>query len=335
VARRTRLFPLAAATALVLAPAASAAYTKPTLTVSQSGATTRIVVTADAREDATARIAVYVPKRTAIAPAQAAGAVIGTAKAQVSALQLGGALLPLEGTIAVAAPGQAPAALQSACTQGQQPLATWVVVLQAVGQTLTVPAFLLATAGAETELGPAKLVLCLPPPEVPTAQGGATLGAKLVQAQLTVRRVFGRVRAGAWVGLWTPYPVAGQAAVGAPVASPSMTMPGRVTLKLTRVGAGATRLTGTVTQGGSPRAATVRVFAGARATGLRRVTTVSAGAGGRFAVVLRGPSRFVRVSAAAGARSAPRLCRTLALPAACVNPRLGAFSAGSRVTPRP
>ena len=192
------------------------------------------------------------PTGTTLTTTQAAGTVLGVAKAQVSALLLGGALLPLEGNIVVAAAGQVPAATQAACTQGQTPTATWILVLQAAGQTINLPAFLLPTAGAETALGPAKLVFCLPPPDVPVAQGGATFGAKFLQADLKVNGVFSAVAAGAWLGIWTPYVAGGQVNAAGTVASPSAVAPGEVTLKVTKSGLVNSRLTGLLTQGGQP-----------------------------------------------------------------------------------
>ena len=327
----------AALSALALAAVATAAYTKPTLKVSYAGTTTNIVATADAAEDSTAQAAIYVAAGTALTTTQAPGTVIGTAKARVSALLLGGALLPLEGNIVVAAPAQIPAAQQSACIQGQTPAATWLLVLQAAGQTINLPAFLVPTAGAETARGPAKLVVCLPPPDVPVEQGGATLGAKFLQADLKVNGVFGAVDAGAWVGIWTPYLPGGQVNAAATVASPAAIAPGQVTLTVAKKGAVKSVLRGALTQGGQPTAGAVQVFAGAKRTGLKRVAILKLGARGTFAFTYRKKAGFFRVRAAAAARPAPPLCTALQgrLPAPCVNPMVNGFAVLSGIARRP
>ncbi len=327
---------VAALGALALTAVATAAYTKPTLKVSYTGPATKIVATADVGDDSTARAAIYIPPGTTVTANQAAGAAIGTAKAQVSALQLGGALLPLEGNIVVAAPGQVAAATQAACTQGQTPTAVWILVLQAAGQTINLPAFLLPTVGAETALGPAKLVFCLPPPDVPVAQGGATFGAKFLQADLTVNGVFSAVAAGAWIGIWTPYVAGGAVNAAGTVASPAAIAPGQVTLKAAKSGSVNTKLTGLLTQGGQPTAGTVTILAGTKPSSLKRVGAVKVGAKGTFSFTYKKSAGFFRVRGAAAARSAPPLCAALTgLPAPCVNPTVNGFAAQSPVARRP
>ena len=61
---------------------------------------------------------------TTLTTTAAPGTKVGTAKAQVSALALGGALLPLAGDIVVAPPGAVPAASQTACIGTVTPQAT-------------------------------------------------------------------------------------------------------------------------------------------------------------------------------------------------------------------
>jgi hypothetical protein len=333
---RVAVLAAAALGALGLTAVATAAYTKPTLKVSYAGTTTNIVATADVGDDSTARAAIYVPTGTALTTNQAAGATIGTAKANVSALALGGALLPLEGSIVVAAPGAVTPATQAQCTQGQAPITTWVLVLQAAGQTINLPAFLLPTAGSETALGPAKLVFCLPPPDVPQSQGGATFGAKFLQADLKVNGVFSKVDAGAWLGVWTPYLAGGQVNAAATVATPAAVAPGQLTLKVAKSGKVKSRVTGVLTQGGQPTAGTVQIFAGPKRTGLKRVKILKVGAKGTFAFTYLKKAGFFRVSGSAASRSAPPLCAALsALPAPCTNPTVNGFTATSAVTRRP
>ena len=95
---RTAVVALAALAALALASVASAAYTSPKLTVTYAaGNVTRIVASAAVTDDSTARAAIVIPTGTTITATAAPGTKVGTAQAQVSALALGGALLPLAG----------------------------------------------------------------------------------------------------------------------------------------------------------------------------------------------------------------------------------------------
>ena len=83
----------------------------------------------------------------------------------------------------------------------------WLMSLPAAGQTLNVPIYLVPTAGAETALGPAKILACFtahdlpgtPPPCAPV------LCAQFLGATLTFFGVFTPPAAGVWVSLWTPY----------------------------------------------------------------------------------------------------------------------------------
>ena len=173
-------------------------------------------------------------------------------------------MLPLTGEIMVAPPGAVPAASQAACIQSTTPTATWLMVLQAAGQTLNVPMYLITTAGAETAYGPVKIVVCLPPPDVPVALGGATFGAKLFQATFTVNGIFSAVSSGTWLSIWSPYtPLVGKVNAAGSVASPSGIAPGSLSVKVAKVGLVKSKLTGKVSQGGTAvGGANVQVWAG-------------------------------------------------------------------------
>ena len=327
---------LAAVAAAVVVPAvvvaASTAYTSPTLKVSQAGTKTVIAASAAVADDATARVAIYVGTPT-ITASQAPGTAIGSVKAQVSALALGGALLPLTGPIIVAPPGAIPAATQAACTQGVTPTATWLLQLTAAGQTLNVPAYLLPTTGPEFALGPAKLAFCLPPPDIPVEQGGATFGAKFLSAELTVDGVFGPVPTAAWIAFWTPWQAGnGQVNAAGTVASPAAIAPGAVTAKAKKKGLGAV-VSGAVTQSGQPRSnATVAIWGAKGKAALRRLGAVKAKANGTYTFTPKTGDVFqARVVAASG--SAPPLCAALT-PALggipCVNPTVNGFTVQSK-----
>lgn len=330
---RTVVIAVAALAALALATAATAAYTTPRLTVSYgAGNVTRIVASSSNADDATARAAIVIPNGSTLTPA-APGTKVGTAQAQVSALQLGGALLPLGGDIVVAPPGAVPAASQTACIGPVTPQATFLLVLQAAGQTINLPAYIIPTSGAQQALGTAQLVFCLAPPDIPTTSGGATFGAKFLSADLTLTGVIGPVVQGAWVAFWTPWQAGnGQINATGTVASPATIAPGGLTLAGRKVRS-VKRLSGRVTQGGAGVAARVSIFGGAGRAALRRIAVVSARANGAFTYAVPRRSRATRFQArvVVDARTSPAVCAQFgALPVPCVNGTLSGFSARSR-----
>lgn len=325
---------LAALTTLIAATAAFGAYTSTKLEVTQTATTVVAKITADPADDPTAAARVFAPVGTQLTTNQAPGARLGTATAFAKALGLGGADLPLQGPIVVATPGQVSATTQAACLQGAPPLATWVMVLEAAGQRAEFPLFLVATSGASAALGPAYVQVCLPPPDIPVEQGGAPFGIKLYSATLSITGVFSPVPLGAWIAFWTPYtPGTGKPNVAGTIASPAAIAPGAVTLAARRSGAGAT-LTGAVTQTGQPRGgASVTIFGGAKAAGLKRLGKAKVAANGKFAFKANAGT-FFRADAVAKSAAAAQLCTQLAAalaPIPCVNPTVSGFSAKSKV----
>ncbi len=335
---RLAVLALAAVAVLALASIAYAAYTTPSLKVTQVGSSTAISVTQDQNDDATARASIYAPVGTVATLNQAPGTKIGTVTATVVALALGGALLPLTGEIMVAPPGAIPAASQAACIQSTAPTASWLMVLQAAGQTLNVPMYLITTSGAETAYGPVKIVVCLPPPDVPVAVGGATFGAKLFQATFTVNGIFGAVSSGTWLSIWSPYtPLVGQVNAAGSVASPSGIAPGTLSVKVAKVGLVKSRLAGKLAQGGvAVGGANVQIWAGKTKAGLKKVATVKTNASGNYAFTYGKVARFFRTRTIVGASPAPALCAKLqpALPVPCINATTSAFTALSAITKR-
>ncbi len=119
-------------------------------------------------------------------------------------------------------------------------------------------------------------MFCLPPPDIPVAQGGATFGAKFLSADLTLTGVIGPVPQGAWVAFWTPWQAGnGQINAAGTVASPAAIAPGGLTLTGRKV-RGAKRLAGRVTQAGAGVATRVSIFGAAGRAALRRIAVVSA-----------------------------------------------------------
>ncbi|MFN0155712.1 MAG: hypothetical protein ACKVUT_15160 [Gaiella sp.] len=286
--------------ALVLVAAAMAAtsvYTKPSLSVSYSGSATRIVAKADVTEDATARAAIIVSEGTSINTSAGPGTKVGTAQAQVSALALGGALLPLAGDIVVAPPGAIPAASQTACIGALPPSASYLLTLAAAGQTINLPAYIVPTAGAQIQLGASQLVFCLPNPEIPADQGGATFGAKFLSADLTFNGVFSPLREALWLSFWTPWtPGANAVNPAGTVAAGSLILPGAVTIKGKRT-AGKITLTGKVTYGGNGFAEIVQVWGAAKTGALKRLKTVVAKQDGTFTFALGKAAKQTRFQA--------------------------------------
>ncbi len=327
---------IAALTAVIAVPAAMAAtYSSAKLTVTQASTLTTVKASLDPNDDPTASVRIFAPAATQLTTTQAPGATLGPVKAIVKALDLAGADLPLDGQLVVAAPGQVPASTVAACTGGATPIATWVMVLSAAGQTLQVPTYLVATSGAQAALGPAYIQICLPPPDVPAGTPGrATFGAKVYSAELAINGVFSTATSGAWIGFWTPYN-AGLGTVNAAgtIATPAAIASGAVTLAAKRSGRGAT-LAGSVTQGGAPRAgASVTIFAGVKATGLKRLGKAKVGATGKFAFKAKSGT-FFRATAAAAAGTNPAVCTQLSAalaPIPCLNATTNGFTAQSKV----
>jgi hypothetical protein len=307
---------------------ATAAYTSPKLSVTYApGNVTRIVASASVDNDATARAAIVIPTGTALTTTAGPGTKVGTAKAQVSALALGGALLPLAGDIVVAPPGAVAAASQTACIGPVTPQVTLLLVLQAAGQTINLPAYIVPTSGAQAALGSAQLVFCLPPPDLPVEKGGATFGAKFLSADLTLNGVIGPVAQGAWVGFWTPWNAGvGTVNAAASVASPAAIAPGGITLAGRKV-KGVKRLSGRVTQAGAGVATKVTILAGTK-----RLATVSAKASGAFAYAVpkRSKATVFRARAVVAGRDAPAVCGQFgSLGVPCVNATVSGFTATS------
>jgi hypothetical protein len=256
-------------------------------------------------------------------------------KAIVKALDLAGADLPLEGQLVVAAPGQIPAPTAAACTGGAAPIATWVMVLTAAGQTLQVPTYLVATSGTQTAAGPASIAICLPPPDVTVGTPGrATFGAKVYSAELTINGVFSKVATGTWISSWVPYtPGAGTPNAAGVVVSPAAVAPGAVSIRARISGRGAI-VSGAVTQAGRPRGgATITVLGGSVRNKLKTRKRVRVGANGRFATKF-GVGTFFRASAVAAGGASTSVCtqiQPLIGGTPCVNPTVNGFSAKSSI----
>ena len=169
-----------------------------------SGGPVRIGAVANNADDPTAKVSIYVPTGYQVSTTSAVGSKLGDVTATAAAADLGGAVLPLTGELDVAPP-DATAAAQCGTTDVQM----WNLKLTAAGQTLNIPMHLVAAAAPESASGFAyKLVICLPPPDVPVGTPGrAQFGAKLLSATFSVSAITQPVATGdyRWTSLWTPY----------------------------------------------------------------------------------------------------------------------------------
>ncbi|MFL5953875.1 MAG: hypothetical protein ACJ76I_07190 [Gaiellaceae bacterium] len=156
----------------------------------------------------TAKIAIYVPTGFDLDLSGAPGAKIGDAAAQVLAKQLGGTKLDLAGTITVDDPAKYGAANTTAqACDANAHAAVWLVTLTASDQSLAIPVFVDRTTGSDTALGSFVLQTCLASPDVPTDQGGAPVGAQLIDLTLETTGVVINASAGnpVWKGFITPF----------------------------------------------------------------------------------------------------------------------------------
>ena len=327
----TMVVGLTAAVAVVVVPSALAAFTTSKLEVRQAGSTTTFKLTQSTSDDALARVQIFVPTGTTLTPTQAPGTVLGKATGLLKLFALAGAEVPVDGNVVVAAPGQIPAASQQACTQGVTPLASWFLVVSVAGSSVSVPIYLLPTAGPLAALGPAYIAACFSSPYLTPAQGGTAGQPQLVNAEFAIQGVFSPVAAGAFAAILTPYTVGtGTVNAAGTVAAPAAIAPGAVTLSAKRSRAGAT-LTGAVTQDGQARGgASVTIFGGSKAIGLKRLGKAKVAANGKFAFKARAGT-FFRADAVATSRAAASLCSKIALPVPCVNPTVNGFVAKSKV----
>ena len=217
---RTIVLALVGAFALSSAGTALAAYTTPQLGVFDGNPVASVTInySVGATDDPTAKLTFYAPKEYSTTLTQPAGQTIGTVTAQGTAADLGGALLPLTGTVQVrAASGtylsgtmQVPiAAAATQCTGTATHTTYWVLILQAAGQTLELPVFVdTVTAPPANAFASASIQACLPPPDVPVGTPGrATFGFKLTKVDFKVQGIYSSpgTQEARWRVLATPY----------------------------------------------------------------------------------------------------------------------------------
>jgi hypothetical protein len=361
--RITRLVIVAgvAGAALAFAGSALAAFT-PRIDVSvpnNLGATgtTRVHLAVGPTDDTTARVVSYSPVGFTVNPGTP-GQTIGDVDARVRAGDLGGAIVPVTGTIEVRpADGTALvsgvpvplAALATGCTGTATHTAFWVFKLSAAGQSLELATFYDTTTGAEAALGSSKLTFCLPPDDVPAGTPGRSpLGIKLVDALLVYKNVYTNPSsAGAyvWTSFWTPYnPGVGTANAAGTVTAISLNgLPVAATLKGGYVKkTKSARLVGRISAAGQFQAGVrLPLFAGTAKAKLKRSgSTGPTAANGAFTAVKRiVKATFFQVRFAVPVVDVTSTA-CAAVPATlprCVSATVGAFAALTnivKVTPR-
>jgi hypothetical protein len=293
---RILLLGLVGAFALSIAGTALAAYTSPQLRVTDDRTAVTIRYTVAATDDPTAKLHFFVPTGYTATLNQPAGTTLGTVTAQGTATDLGGALLPLTGTVQAraasstftSAPGGTPTPLTAGatqCTGTPTHTAYWVLILQAAGQTLELPVYVDSPAAGTnaSAFASASIQACLPPPDVPTGTPGrASFGFKLTQVDFKVNNVFTSAGSGQprWRVLATPYtPNTGRPnAAGSVEAQSVISFPRVLTLRKptvkTSTGTAVVTVTGAA-QLPVGVATTLRLYRGKSAAGLSPSVTLA------------------------------------------------------------
>ena len=308
---RTIVLGVVSAVALASTGTALAAYTTPKLLVTDAKPIGSVTInyTQAAGDDPTAKLHFFVAQEYQAAVTRPAGQTIGTVTAQGTAADLGGALLPLTGTVQVRAGSgtylsgttQVPIAAAAAqCTGTPTHTAYWILILQAAGQTLELPVFVDTPAmpprpGVDaSQFASASIQACLPPPDVPTGTPGrATFGFKLTQVNFKVNGVFTSAGTGEprWRVLATPYTPntgrsnpAGSVEAQSVIAFPRSVVLSRPTVRTNR-GFATLAIRGNVlAPAGAP--VTLRLYRGTRPTATTRSVALRQ-AGNRYTGTLR------------------------------------------------
>jgi hypothetical protein len=320
---------LVALVALAVAGQALATSYSPKLVVQMGAAGTTIKLSIPPTDDPTAKLTFFAPAGTGANLSATAGTTIGTLDAKAVAGALGGATLPLTGTVqARGADGtylssgqQIPlAAAAQRCTGAATHAAYWVLALTAAGQSLEVPLFVDPVSAAPLSTVVAySLVICLPPSDIPESQGGAAFGAKVFVANFTVKGVFSPTTSSAnlWHVVGTPYnPGVGTPNAAATVEAQSYVETGSVSLgtparTLTKTSA-TFRASGTVKVAGLPdTVATAALARGTSATKQAAFLHPAIGAEGTFSAKFairrakKAQTLYVKATASAPTRDLP------------------------------
>jgi hypothetical protein len=323
-----RLAVLALAGTAVLAFAGNALATQK-LSVKQTTTSLTIKVSQAQTDPQPLRISIYVPTGYTINASAAPGTKIGSTTGTVFSRDAN-IPLPLSGDV-VAVPPTTNAPLCDPVPH----IAVWNLALAVAGQSINLPVHVDQLAGAEAALGAYKLVVCLPPDDVPVGTPGRSAnGARLLDATFTVDNVF-TVPAGQslWKTITTPWAggvpnAAGTVETRALVANGTVTLAKKVNAPKRLV-----KFSGKVTQAGAAVArARVVLLVNGKSAGF----SAPANASGSYSIVLKKTgkkttSTFQARTTVAERDITPTGCAspTPGVPGGCVSATASPFTAVS------
>lgn len=327
--------------ALAVTGSAMAAYTTPRIIVKNpnekpgAGGVLTVRVEQTKEDDATFRLVIYIPKGYTMTLIPQEGQTIGTVVAQAQANAISpDAVLELTGTIKGDTYTAAKYPLGQACAGATSPInAVFRLELSAAGQQLNVPMYVTAlTAGPLSTLYAAQLVTCLPSPYVPPSAGGATFGAKLINAELSFTVGFTNPATAGdyrWSTLWTPYTVgtATPNTTGTVEAQSVDRLDAQLTLTAKTKGRNVT-LSGSLLEGGKGvPAAKVQLQLGKTAARLKAAGSATTKASGAFSASF--PNRkagtwFARARVTVADRATP--CVQSFAPVPCIAANIPGFA---------
>ncbi len=168
-----------------------------------SGGPIVIGVGQDQADDTTAVVNIYSPLGYGVTLTQAPGTRIGDLEAIVLIRALGGARVPLQGTVTARDPGAFVNPAQFPCGEGRRHEAVWLIEGTLNNTPIQIPIFVdRVTSGAEAQFASAKMRICLP------SEQASTTGATLIVAAFSVSGVFSNPNTRGtypWNALFIPY----------------------------------------------------------------------------------------------------------------------------------
>jgi hypothetical protein len=291
---RLLLVACAGLVALAFASTAFAAYT-PRMVVAGSnhalggGGPVTFNITQVETDDPTFRMDLYSPLGYQVALTAAPGQQIGTASALVKVGSLGGAKVPVTGTLNAADPAQH---TNNQCSPGLH-TAVWTITVTLAGTPVTVPVYVdRITSGPETAFASSRIRVCFnhPADRVRNPSGAQLLQVAFSTDVFTNPNTLGVYR---WVGLFTPYgPTGAPNAAGSVQTQTVQRLPVQLTLavkKVKRKGRAFALLTGTMRSGDQnvTRQPITLKRSTRSARTARAFRTVRTNARGRFSVLVR------------------------------------------------
>jgi hypothetical protein len=294
-------------------------------------------------DDPIAAINIYTPSGYNYNLSQAAGTKIGTVDATAFS-HTANLTLPLSGDVDAGNP--ASFTTQSAqCAGTPTSAAVWILNLSVAGQSIQVPVYVNPTAGPEQALGAEKITVCLPPWDIPEAQGGAAQGAQVLDVRFTVNGIFTTPVGGGllkWDALFTPYtPKTGKPnPAGTFEARAFVPLPIILGLHKSYVAkTNAWQLNGKVTEGGAPvPGLTLHIARGISKTRLTQVSSTKTDSDGNWKTaghLTPKKTTYFQISASVPERDFAAGCQnpaTQVAPAGCVSAKLSPWSSKSALT---